>query len=53
MPDDDKSMVVQVICNQRVLNYDKLRGMKPMCLSSLWSDYIVEHERSEERRAPR
>ena len=41
MPDDDKSMDVQLIWNQRVVNYNKLRGMNPMGLSSSWDDSFV------------
>ena len=34
MSDDDKSMDVQLICNQRVVTYNKLRGMNTMGLRS-------------------
>ena len=37
MYDDDKSMDVQLICNQHVVTYNKLRGMKLMGLSDPWT----------------
>ena len=39
MSDDDKSMDVKLICNQRVVTYNKLRGMNPMGLSVPWANY--------------
>ena len=39
MSDDDTPMYVQLICNQRVVTYNKLRGMNPMGFSPPWSDY--------------
>ena len=32
MYDDDKSIDVQLICNQRVVTYNKLWGMNPIVL---------------------
>ena len=40
MPYDDKSMYVQVICNQCVATYAKLWGMHPLGLSLIWNDSI-------------
>ena len=40
MSDDDKSMDFQLICNQRVVTSNKLRGMNPMGLSAPWDDSI-------------
>ena len=40
MYDDYKSMDVQLICNQCVVTYNKLQGMKPMGLSTPWFEYI-------------
>ena len=34
MSDDDKSMYVQLICNQPIVTYDKLRRIHPLGLSS-------------------
>ena len=34
MPDDDKSRYVQLICNQPIVTYDKLRRIHPLGLSS-------------------
>ena len=39
MSDDDKSMDVQLICNQRLVTYNKLQGVNLMGLSAPWSDY--------------
>ena len=39
MSDDDKSMDVQLICNQLVVIYNKLLGINPMGLSDPWVDY--------------
>ena len=39
MSDDDKSMDVQLICNQLVGIYNKLLGINPMGLSDPWVDY--------------
>ena len=38
MSDGDKSMDVQLICNQLVVTYNKSIGMNPMCHSSPWDD---------------
>ena len=40
MSDDDKSMDVQFIYNQRVETYNKFRGMNPMGLISLWDESL-------------
>ena len=39
MSDDDKSMDVQLICNQHVMTYNKLQGINPMGLSAPCDDY--------------
>ena len=39
MSDDDKSIYVQLICNQRVVKYNNFRGMNPMVLSAPWAEY--------------
>ena len=39
MSNDDKSMDIQLICNQRVVTYNNLRCMNPMGLSAPWADY--------------
>ena len=39
MSDDDKSMDVQVICNQRLVTYNKLQGVNLMGISAPWEDY--------------
>ena len=39
MSDVDKSMDVQLICNQHVVTYNKFRGMNLLGLSAPWSDY--------------
>ena len=39
MSDDDKSIDVQLICNQRVVKYILFQGMNPICLSAPWADY--------------
>ena len=39
MSDDDKSMGVQLICNQRVGTYNNLQGTNPMYISSPWANY--------------
>ena len=36
MSDDDKSMDIQLICNQHVVTYNELQGINPMGLSSSW-----------------
>ena len=36
MSDDDKSMGVQLICNQRVVAYNKFLGMNPMVPITPW-----------------
>ena len=40
MSDDDKSMDVQLICNQRVVNYSTLQFMNPIFFSVPWDDSI-------------
>ena len=40
MSDDDTSIDVQLICNQRVVTYNKFLGMDPIGLISLWSDCL-------------
>ena len=40
MSDDDKSMDVKLIFNQRVVTYNKLRDMKPMGLSAPWDESL-------------
>ena len=40
MYDDDKSIDVQLICNQRVVTYNKLIGMNPMVLSAPCDDSL-------------
>ena len=40
MSDDDKSMDVQLICNQCVVTYNKFCGMNPMGLSAPWGDSL-------------
>ena len=40
MSDDDKSIYDQLICNQRVVTYKKIRGMNSMNLSSPWADSL-------------
>ena len=39
MSDDDKSMDVQLICNQHVVIYNKFQGINPISLSDPWVDY--------------
>ena len=39
MYNDDKSMNVQLICNQLVVTYNKLLGMNPMVIIAPWDDY--------------
>ena len=39
MSNDDESMYIQLIRNQRVVTYNNLRGMNPMSLSAPWDDY--------------
>ena len=38
MSDDNKSTNIQLICNQHVLTYNKLRGLNTMGLSIPWGD---------------
>ena len=40
MYDDDKSMDVQLICNQRVVTYNKLRGINQMGLIVPWDNSL-------------
>ena len=40
MSDDDKSMDVQLICNQSLVAYDKWQGVNLMGLSTPWSDSL-------------
>ena len=40
MSDDDKSINVQLICNQRVVTYNKLQGINPMVISASWYDSL-------------
>ena len=40
MSDDDKAMDVQLVCNQRVVTYNKLRGMNLIGFSDPWDDSI-------------
>ena len=40
MSDDDKSMDVQLICNQSVVTYNELWGMNPMGISAPWDESI-------------
>ena len=39
MYNDDKSMNVQLICNQSVVTYNTLLGMNPMVIIAPWDDY--------------
>ena len=39
MSDDDKSMDVQLIFDQRLVTYNKLHGVNLMGLSAPWADY--------------
>ena len=41
MYDDDKSMDVHLICNQRVVTYNKFQGIKPMGVSSLGPTLLI------------
>ena len=38
MSDGYKSINFQLICNQRVVTYNKLQGMNPVGLSDPWAD---------------
>ena len=38
MSDDDKSMDIQLICNQHVVTYNEFWDINPMGLSSSWYD---------------
>ena len=40
MSDDDKSMDVQLVYNQRVVTYNKLRGMNLIGFSDPWDNSI-------------
>ena len=40
MFDDEKSMNAQLICNQRVVTYNKSWGMIPMGFSDPWYEYL-------------
>ena len=40
MSDYNKSMDVQLTCNQRVVNYNKLRVMNPMGFNGHWPNYL-------------
>ena len=40
MYDDDKSMDVQLICNQRVVTQNEFLGVNPMGLSSPWDNSL-------------
>ena len=33
-------MYIQFICNQRVVTYNKLQGIKPMVLSAPWANSL-------------
>ena len=39
MFDDDKTMNVQVICNQPVVVYNRFLGMNTMVFIATWADY--------------
>ena len=39
MSDDDKSMDVQLIFDQRLVTYNKLQGVNLMGISAPWDDY--------------
>ena len=40
MANDDKSMDVQLICSQSVLDYIKLQSMNPMGVSAPWANSL-------------
>ena len=40
MSDDDKSMDVHLICNQRLVTYNKYQGVNLMGLSSPWDNSL-------------
>ena len=40
MSNDDISMYVQLLSNQRVVTCDKLRGTNPMVISDPWDDSL-------------
>ena len=39
MSDDDKSIDLKLIYNQRLVTYNKLQDIKPMVLNDPWDDY--------------
>ena len=39
MSDDDKSIDVQLVCNQRLVTHNQFRRMNQMVLAAPWYDY--------------